>query len=76
MKKILLFFIFGGGGGSWGALRRTQVNENFRALRPHYRADKFIKREKNNRQFFIYGPQCNFFSHFGLFGGGGGLGGP
>ena len=36
----------------------TQVNENFRAVRPHNRADKFIKREKNNHQFFIYGPQC------------------
>ena len=56
MNKIILFFIFG---GSWGgALRRTQVNENFRAVRPHNRADKFITREKNNHQFFIYGPQC------------------
>ena len=42
-EKIILFFIFG---GSRGALHRTQVNENFRALRPHNRADKFIKRKK------------------------------
>ena len=39
-------------------LSRTQVNENFRAVRPHHRADKFITREKNNHQFFIYGSQC------------------
>ena len=45
-------------GGPGGALRRTQVNGNFRALRSHNRADKFIKWEKNNHQFFIYGPQC------------------
>ena len=43
-------------GGPGGPLCRTQVNENFRAVRPHNRADKFITREKNNHQFFIYGP--------------------
>ena len=43
-------------GGPEGPLCRTQVNENFRAVRPHNRADKFITREKNNHQFFIYGP--------------------
>ena len=37
MKKIIRFSYLGG-----GALRRTQVNENVRAVRPHYRADKFI----------------------------------
>ena len=45
--KIIRFFhilgVLGGGGG--GALRQTQVNENFRAVRPHNRADKFITRE-------------------------------
>ena len=51
MKKLYFFSYLGGPGG---ALRRTQVNENFRALRPHNRADKFITREKNNHQFFIY----------------------
>ena len=59
-------------GGPGGALRQTQVNENFRAVRPHNRADKFITRAKNNHQFFIYGHQCEKNSHFGLFGGGGG----
>ena len=39
-------------GGPGGALRRTQVNENFRAVRPHNRADKFIAREKNNHKNF------------------------
>ena len=55
----------GGGGGGGEALRRTQVNENYRAVRPHNRADICITREKNNHQFFIYGPQYNFW----LFGG-------
>ena len=70
MKKILYFFHIWG--GPWGALRRTQVNENFRAVRPHNRADKFITREKNNYQFFIYGPQCEKNRIFGYSGGGGG----
>ena len=65
-EKIIKNFIFG---GSWGALRRTQVNENFRALRPHNRADKFITREKNNHQFFIYGPQCEKMRILGYSGG-------
>ena len=69
MKKIT-FFIFGGVLG--GALRRTQVNKNFRAVRPHNRADKFITREKNNYQFFIYGPQCEKIRILGYSGGGGG----
>ena len=44
------------------------MNENFRAVRPHNRADKFITREKNNRQFFIYGPQCEKMRILGYFG--------
>ena len=38
-------------GGPGGTLRQTQVNKNFRALRPHNRADKFITRETNYNQF-------------------------
>ena len=53
LNKIIYFFHIWGGPG--GALRRTQVNENFRAVRPHNRADKCITREKINDQFFIYG---------------------
>ena len=41
-EKIYFFFIFGGHGGP---LCRTQVNENFRAVRPHHRADICITRE-------------------------------
>ena len=67
------FFIFG---GFWGALCRTEVNENFRAVRPHNRADKFITREQNNNQFFIYGPQCEKNRILGYSGGGGGPGWP
>ena len=66
-EKIILFFISYLGGP--GALHRTQVNENFRALRPHNRADKFIIREKNNHQFFIYGLQCEKMRILGYSGG-------
>ena len=66
MKKLYFFSYLGGPGG---ALRQTQVNENFRALRPHNRADKFITREKNNHQFFIYGPQCEKMRILGYSGG-------
>ena len=72
MKIIILFSYLGGPGGG-GALRRTQVNENFRAVRPHNRADKFITREKIIPSFSYMGPNVNFF---GLFGGGGGPGWP
>ena len=64
--NLLFFFIFG---GSWGPLCQTQVNENFRALRPHHRADICITREKNNCQFFIYGPQYTKMWIFGYSGG-------
>ena len=48
----ILFFIFGGPGGP---LCRTQVNENFRSVRPHHRADICITRGGgDNCQFFIY----------------------
>ena len=51
MKKKKLFFIFG---GSWGPLCRTHVNENFRAARPHHRADMYNKGKKITASFFIY----------------------
>ena len=63
IKKIHIW------GGPGGALRLTQVNENFRAVRPPNRADKFISREKNNHQFFIYGPQCEKMRILGYSGG-------
>ena len=66
MKKLYFFSYLGGPGG---ALRQTQVNENFRALRPHNRANKFITREKNNHQFFIYRPQCEKMRILGYSGG-------
>ena len=53
MKKIILFSYLGGPGG---ALHQTQVNENFRAVRPHNRADKFITREKKSPDFHIWAP--------------------
>ena len=43
-------------GGPGGPLRRTQVNENFRAVTSS-QSRQIITREKNNHQFFIYGPQ-------------------
>ena len=52
-----------------GPLHRTQVNEIFRAASPHNRADICITREKNNHQFFIYGPQYTKMCIFGYSGG-------
>ena len=46
------------------------MNENFRAVRPHHRANICVTREQNNHQFFIYGPQYKKNLHFWLFGGG------
>ena len=54
-----------GPGGGGGALRRTQVNEHFRAVRPHYKADICVTRENNNHQFFIWGPQYKQMCIFG-----------
>ena len=69
---LAILFIFGGPGGP---LHQTQGYQSIRAVRSHYRADKFITREKNH-QFFIYGPQCEKCTFLGYSGGGGGLGGP
>ena len=56
-KKFLSLnpkYIWGGGPG--GTLRRTQVNENFRAVRLHNSADKFITRKKIITSFSYMGP--------------------
>ena len=66
MKQKIFFSYLGGPGGP---LCQTQVNENFRAVRPHNRADKFITREKNNHQLFIYGPKCEKMRILGYSGG-------
>ena len=66
-EKNIYFFSYLGGPG--GPLRRTQVNEIFRAASPHNRADICITREKNNHQFFIYGPQYTKMCIFGYSGG-------
>ena len=52
-----------------------QNEKKFRAVRPHHRADKFITRETNNHQFFLFRPQCEKIRILG-YSGGGGLGGP
>ena len=51
-EAIYDFFIFG---GLWAPLRQTQENENFRAVRPHHRADKCITREKITTRFSYMG---------------------
>ena len=66
-EKNILFFSYLGGPG--GPLWQTQVNKNFRAVRPHHRADICITREKNNCHFFIYGPQYTKMCIFGYSGG-------
>ena len=48
------------------------MNENFSAVRPHNREDKCITRDKNNHQFFIYGPNVKKFAFWAIRGGGGG----
>ena len=65
----ILFIWVHMGGGPEGPLRQTQGYQILRAVRPHHRADKFITRETNNHQFFIYGPQGEKNAHPGLFGG-------
>ena len=73
MKKLILFLLIQAGPG--GGLTSNQVNENFRAVRPHYRADKFITRKKIITSFSYMGPnvqKCTFWATRG----GGGLGGP
>ena len=73
-EKIYFFSAYLGGPG--GPLTLNQVNENFRAVRSHHRADICITREQNNHQFYIYGSQYKEIWIFGYSGGGGGLGGP
>ena len=67
-KNIYFFFSYLGGPGG-GPICRTQVNENFRTVRPHHRADICITRGKNNCKFFIYGPQYTKMCIFGYWGG-------
>ena len=62
----LLFSYLGGPGEP---LRQTQVNDNFRAVRPYHRADICITREKHNHQFFIYGPQYKKCESLAIWGG-------
>ena len=60
-------------GGSWGGLTLNPGERNFRAVRSHYRADKFITRAKNITSFSYMGPnvqKCTFWAIRG------GLGGP
>ena len=59
-------------GGSWGPLCRTQVNENFRAVRPHHRADICITRGKITASFSYMGhniQKCAFWAIRGALGG-------
>ena len=72
MNKIYFFFIFG---GSWGPLCRTQVNENFKAVRPHHRADICIlNKRKNWMPVFSYmGHNIQKFTFWAIRGGGGGI---
>ena len=67
LNQNIYFFSYLGGPG--GPFCRTQVNENFRAVRPHHRADICITRGKNNCQFFIYGPQYTKMCIFSYLGG-------
>ena len=62
MTKIKIKSYLGGPGGP---LCRTQVNENFRAVRPHNRADKFKTRKQIITSFSYMGPnvkKCAFWA--------------
>ena len=59
--------------GAWWGL--TQDYQIFRTVRPHHIEDKYITRDKNNQEFFIYGPQCENNTFWDIRGGGGGGGG-
>ena len=72
MWRNVHFWLFWGClGGPYGVpggpLCRTQVNENFRAVRPHHRADICITREQNNCQFFKI-QKCAFLAIRGALG--------
>ena len=66
--KNISFFKLGGGvlEGPYVESRVTKIS------RPHHRADKYIANERNNCQFFIYGPQCENFAFWAIRGGLGG----
>ena len=52
-------------GGPGGPLRRTQMNENFRAVRPHHRADMRTTRKKITTSFSYMGhniKKCAFLA--------------
>ena len=72
MKKKSILFSYLGGPGGGGGKRRTQVNENFRAVRPHNRADKFITRNKIITSFSYMGPNVKKCAFWDIRGGGGG----
>ena len=69
MKKYILFSYLGGPGGP---LCRTQVNENFRAVRPHHRADICITRGKIMASFSYMGHNIQKCAFLAIRGGGGG----
>ena len=71
MKKKNTFFSYLGVLG--GPLRRTQVNENFRAVRPHHRADICITREKITASFSYMGHNIQKYAFLAIRGA---LGGP
>ena len=59
-EQIFFFYYLGGGGVLVGPLCRTQVNENFRAVRPHHRADVCIARQITT-SFSYLGHNSTFF---------------
>ena len=52
-----------------GALRQTQVNKHFRAVRPHNRADQFITREKIITSFSYMDPNVKKIAFWAIRGG-------
>ena len=67
MKKINIYFYIWGGGGPGGTLTSNPGLPNFRGSKTSSQSRQIHNKEKYNRQFFIYGPQCEeicIFCHF------------
>ena len=66
---LAILFIFG---GSWEALTSNPGLPDFQGSKISLQSRQIYNKEKNNHQFFIYGPQCEKIRILGYSGGGGG----
>ena len=74
--KYEINHIWGGPGGGGGGLMSNPGERHFQGSKTSEQSRQMYKKGINNHPFFIYGAQCEKKKHFGIFGGGGGPGGP